>query len=119
MTRLLNLVAVSGLLLSSVGCCCLGHGGHGACYPPASPCPGGACGVGAAPGYGVAQREFYSSHTTTQAAVVPNTYTTTTGGPVALGPIIPGPVSYAVPTTTTTYLTTPTVTTALQPLPTY
>lgn len=116
MTRLFQFVAVAGLLLSSVGCCCLGGGGYGACYPPAGggACPGGACGVGAsAPGAGVASQSFYNSYGTAQT-------TTTTPAPVALGPIIPGPVSYSVPTTTTTYYTTPTTTTAsLQPLPSY
>ncbi len=114
MTRLLNLIALSALLISSVGCCCLGGGGgYGACYPPAGGCPGGACGIGAAtPGPGVAQQTYYG---TTQ-AMVPST----TSGPVALGPIVPGPVSYVVPTTTTTYLPTHFTTTAsLQPLPTY
>jgi hypothetical protein len=119
MTRLMNLVAVAGLLLSSVGCCCLGGGGYGACYPPASgACPGGNCGIGSAGAPGIAQREFYGSYTTTQ-AVIPSAVTTTASGPVAIGPIIPGPVSYAVPTTTTTFITTPTSTAALQPLPTY
>jgi hypothetical protein len=120
MTRLLNFVALSALLLSSVGCCCLGGGGYGACYPPAGGCPNGACGIGAAaPGPGVAQRDFYNTYGTAQATMVPNTYTTTASGPVALGPIIPGPVTYAVPMTTTTYLTPPFTTAGLQPLPTY
>jgi hypothetical protein len=119
MTRLMHLVAVSGLLLSSVGCCCLGGGGgYGACYPPAGGCPGGNCGIGAAAGPGVAQREFYGSYATAQ-TVIPGTYATTASGPVALGPIIPGPVSYVVPTTTTTFLAPTTTTAALQPLPTY
>lgn len=113
MNRLLNLIAVSGLLLSSVGCCCLG-GGYGACYPPANPCPGGNCGIGAAAVPGVATRDFYGSYTTTQ-AMIPSAVT----GPVAIGPIIPGPVSYAVPTTTTTFMVPTTTTAALQPLPTY
>ena len=110
MTRLLTLMAACGLLFCSAGCCCqhLFGGGYGACYPPAGPCPGGACGVGAVPGPGVAQ------------VISPNAVTTTASGPVAIGPIIPGQVTYHVPTTTTTYLTTPLTTTAtLQPLPTY
>ena len=115
MTRLLHFVAVSGLLLSSVGCCCLGGGGYGACYPPANPCPGGNCGIGAA-GPGVAQQTFYNSYGTAE-VITPGAITTS--APVAIGPIIPGPVSYAVPTTTTTFITTPTTTAALQPLPTY
>ncbi len=118
MTRLLHFVAISGLLLSAVGCCC---GQRASYYPPAGGCPDGNCGIGAAapgPGFGVAQQSFYNSYGTAQ-AVTPGTITTT-NGPVALGPIIPGPVSYAVPTTTTTFLTTPlTTTAALQPLPTY
>jgi hypothetical protein len=118
MTRLLHFVAISGLLLSSFGCCCLGGGGYGACYPPGGGgCPGGNCGIGAAaPGPGVAQQTFYNSYGTAQ-AITPGMITTS--GPVALGPIIPGPVTYSVPTTTTTFLTTPTTTAALQPLPTY
>ncbi len=110
MTRLLTIMAACGLLLSSVGCCCLSGGGYGACYPPAGgPCPGGACGIGALPGPGVAQ------------AISPNAVTTTASGPVAIGPtIVPGQVTYHVPTTTTTWVTTPYTTTAtLQPLPTY
>lgn len=120
MTRLFNFVAALGLLLSSVGCCCLGGGGYGACYPPAAPagpCPGGACGYTAsAIGPGLAQREFYSSFGTAQ-TTIPGTISTS--GPVAIGPIIPGPVSYSVPVTTTTLVTTPLTTAALQPLPTY
>jgi hypothetical protein len=121
MTRLLNLIAVVGLLLSSVGCCCLGGGGYGACYAPQSapcgPCQGGACGYGTASlGPGVAQRDFYSSYPTAQ-AMIPGAVSTT--GPVAIGPIIPGPVAYSVPMTTTTLVTTPLTTAALQPLPTY
>ncbi len=108
MTRLLKLAAACGLLFSSVGCCCLSGGGYGACYPPASPCPGGACGIGAVPGPGVAQ-----------ATISPNAVTTATSGPVAIGPIVPGQVTYHVPMTTTTYVTPLTTTATLQPLPTY
>lgn len=122
MTRLLKFVAALGLLLSSVGCCCLGGGGgYGACYPPAAapcgPCQSGACGYTAsAYGPSVAQRDFYSSFSTAQ-ATIPGAMTAS--GPVAIGPIIPGPVSYSVPLTTTTLVTTPITTAALQPLPTY
>jgi len=115
MKRFFQLIAISTLSLSAVGCCCLGGGGgYGAFYPPApGGCPGGACGVGAsATGPGVAQQSFYNPYATAQSV-------TTSNGPVALGPIIPGPVSYTVPTTTTTFITTPTTTAALQPLPTY
>jgi hypothetical protein len=122
MTRSLHLIAALGLLLSSVGCCCLhGGGGYGACYPPAAapcgPCQGGACGYTASTGGpGFAQREFYSSYGTAQ-ATIPGAVSTS--GPVAIGPIIPGPVAYSVPVTTTTLVTTPITTAALQPLPTY
>lgn len=115
MQRLFQLVAVTGLLLSSVGCCCLGGGGYGACYPPAPAggCPGGACGIGAAAGPGIAQTTYYNNAGTAQTTV------STPSGPVALGPIIPGPVSYSVPVTTTTFIAPTTTTAALQPLPTY
>jgi hypothetical protein len=121
MTRTLQFIATLGLLLSSVGCCCLGGGGYGACYPPAAapcgPCQTGACGYTAsAMGPGIAQRDFYSSFPTAQ-ATIPGAISAS--GPVAIGPIIPGPVSYAVPMTTTTLVTTPITTAALQPLPTY
>ncbi len=128
MTRLLNLVAASVLLLSSVGCCCLGGGGgcnscgggygYGAAYPPqGGGCPGGACGIGAAPGPGGVAQQNFNSYGTAQAAGVPGV--PTANGPVALGPIIPGPVSYSVPATTTTYLAPTFSTAALQPLPPY
>lgn len=117
MTRLVQFVAVSCLLMASVGCCCShGGGGYGAFYPPAGgACPGGNCGIGATPGPGVAQQTFYNSYSTAE-IVTPGAVS----APVALGPIIPGPVTYSVPAaTTTTYLTTPTTTATLQPLPTY
>lgn len=101
---------IAAVSLGLAGCCHSG-GGYGAYYPPAGGgCPGGACGVGAAPGGyptasapGYPQTGFYNSYGTATAAVP-------AGVPVSSGPVAFQP--------TVTYPSTA-VAMPVNPLPTY